>query len=158
MISVDRYCVKKPIDRLANRRECGHGPREILLRGEVSGFGDGRFERGVEVLFLILLEKGHIGGAGIPRAVFLLLGFEDVGGPLVAGQQIRPVIGGEEGAKRLHPLDDQNQVIFAKGEHRIHKVMAVAFIAEMDFQAVGEKGEEVGGFVITSGTTSPIII
>ena len=89
-----------------------------------------------------LLEQLRIGGAGIGFARLLLLGLEDVGGALVARQQVGPVIGLKERAEGFDPLDDQDKVILAQRENRIDEVMAGARIAQVLLEAVGKEGEE----------------
>jgi hypothetical protein len=72
----------------------------------------------------------------------LLLGLEDVGRALVAGQQIGPVFGGEEGVKRLDPPHDPDEVVVAEREDGVDEIVALALIAEEDLQAVGEEGDD----------------
>ena len=69
---------------------------------------------------------------------------EDVGGALDAGEQVGAVVGLQERVERFDALDDQRQVVLAaEREHRIDQVVPLALLAQEDFEAVGEEGEEV---------------
>ena len=73
-------------------------------------------------------------------AVLLFFGLEDIGGALVARQQIGAVVGLEERLQRLDPRHQPHQIVFmAKREHRIDQIVANAFFLQRDFQAVGEE-------------------
>ena len=80
---------------------------------------------------------------GIGLAVLLLLDGEDVGGALVAREQVLAVLGREELAERLDALHDEDEIVLAEREHGVDQVVARALFAEVDFEAVGEEGEEV---------------
>ena len=81
-------------------------------------------------------------GAG---AVLLFLGLEDIGGAAVAGEQARAVRAVEEAPERLDAPHDRHEIVLAgQREHRVDEIVARALVAEVDFQAVGEEGEEVG--------------
>ena len=85
-------------------------------------------------------------------AVLLLLDLEDIGGALVAGQQIGAVIGLEEGLQRLDPRHQPHQIVLmAEREHRVDQVVADALFLQRDFQAVGEEIQNM--ISILSGTT-----
>ena len=79
-------------------------------------------------------------------AVVLFLGAEDVGGAAIAHEQVPPVLGVEEAPERLDPADDHEQIVLARQrEHRVDEIVPRALVAQVDFQAVGEEGEEAGG-------------
>ena len=84
-----------------------------------------------------------LAGEGL-GAVLLFLGAQDVGGAAIAGEQILAVLGFEQFSKRLDPADDHEQIVLPRQrEHRVDQIVARAFFAEVDFQAIGEEGEEV---------------
>ena len=78
------------------------------------------------------------------RAVLLLLDAEDVGGALVAGEQVLAVVGVEEFAERLDAADDQHEIVLAfEREHRVDEIVTRALLAQLDLQAVGEESAAV---------------
>ena len=104
---------------------------------------DGRLQRGGEGLLLGQLQQRGIIGAG-ERVPLLLLCLEDVGGAAIAGEEVLAVVGIEEGAQGLDAAHDHQQIVLAgQGEHGVDEVMAGALVAQVDFEAVGEEGEEV---------------
>ncbi len=47
--------------------------------------------------------------------------------------------------ERLDPADDHEQIVLPRQrEHRVDEIVPRALVAQVDFQAVGEEGEEVG--------------
>ena len=77
-------------------------------------------------------------------AVLLFFGAQDVGGAAIAGEQVLAVLGFEQLSERLDPADDHEKIVLPRQrEHRIDQIVARAFFAEVDFQAIGEEGEEV---------------
>ena len=69
---------------------------------------------------------------------------EDVHGALVAGEEVRAVVGGEEGLQRADAGDEEDEVVLAAElEGGVDDVVADALAAEVDLEAVGEEGEEV---------------
>ncbi len=98
-----------------------------------------------EILFRWRSERGRIvlAGEGL-GAVLLFLGAQDVGGAAIAGEQVLAVLGVEQPAERLDPADDHEQIVLAgQREHRVDQIVPRALVAEVDFEAVGEEGEEV---------------
>ena len=80
--------------------------------------------------------RAHPRGVLVFRIVPLFLDAEDVGGALVAGEQVFAVLGIEEFAERLDPANDEEQIVLAaEGEHGVDEVVARALIAKLDFQA-----------------------
>ena len=78
------------------------------------------------------------------RAVLLFLGAQDVGGAAIAGEQVLAVLGFEQFSERLDPADDHEKIVLPRQrEHRVDQIVPRAFFAEVDFQAIGEEGEEV---------------
>ena len=78
-------------------------------------------------------------------AVLLLLGAQDVGGAAIAGEQVLAILGVEQSPERLDAADDHQKIVLAgQREDRVDEIMPRALVAEVDFQAVGEEGEEVG--------------
>ena len=79
--------------------------------------------------------------------VLLLLDADDVGRALGAGEQALAVLGVEEFPERLDPADDQQEIVLAfEREYGVDEVVPRALFAELDFEAIGEEGEEVGVF------------
>ena len=77
-------------------------------------------------------------------AVLSLLGAQDVGGAAIAGQKILSVLAVEQAPERLDPPDDHEQVVLAgQREHRVDEIVPRALLAQVDFETVGEEGEEV---------------
>ena len=65
-------------------------------------------------------------------------------GALEALQQVRAILGFQEGGEGLGPFDEQGEVVIAgHGKAGVDQVVADALILEVDFQAVVEEGEEV---------------
>ncbi len=51
----------------------------------------------------------------------------------------------EELSERLNPADDHQQIVLSfKREHRVYQIVPRTLLAKLNFQAVGEEGEEVG--------------
>ena len=76
---------------------------------------------------------------------FLLLGLQDVGGALVAGQEVLAVVGGEKRSQSLDALDDEQQVVLtAEREDGVDEVEAGTLFAQLHLQPVGEEVEEIG--------------
>ena len=83
-----------------------------------------------------------LAGEGL-GAVLLFLGAQDVGGAAIAGEQVLAVLGFEQFSERLDPADDHEKIILARQrEHRVDEIVPRALFAEVDFQAIGEEGEE----------------
>ena len=77
-------------------------------------------------------------------AVLLFLGAQDVGGAAIAGEQVLAVLGFEQFSERLDPADDHEKIVLPRQrEHRVDEIVPRALFAQVDFQAVGEEGEEV---------------
>ena len=69
---------------------------------------------------------------------------EDVGGALVAGEQVLAVLGVEEFAERLDAADDQDEIVLAvEREHGIDEIVPRALLAQLDFQAIGKEGKQI---------------
>ena len=106
-----------------------------------SGLGD--VDRLRQRLFLVLPIELRIGRADIFACVLLLLDADDVGRTLVAGEQVLAVLGIEEFAKRLDAADDEQEIVLAfEREHGVDQIVPRALLAELDFEAVGEKSEQ----------------
>ncbi len=76
-------------------------------------------------------------------AILLFLGPQDVGGAAIADEQVLAVLGVEQAPERLDPAHDHQKIVLARqGEDRVDEIMPRALFAQVDFQAVGEEGEE----------------
>ena len=138
---VDRHLVEERIHLRAQLRHRAHGGGEVLARdgggGLLLGGVDGLGERP----FLVLAIERRIGPPDIVARVLLLLDADDVGGALVAGEQVLAVLGVEEFSQRLDAADDQQEVILAfERENGINKIVPSALFAELAFETVGEEG------------------
>ena len=59
-------------------------------------------------------------------------------------EQHGAVVGLQELAQRLDPLDDQRQVVLpAQREHRIDQIVPRPLLAQVHLQPVGEEGEQI---------------
>ena len=77
-------------------------------------------------------------------AVLLLLGGDDIGGAAIADEQVLAVVGVEKAPERLDAAHDHQEIVLAgQREHRIDQIVSRALFAQVDFEAVGEEGEEV---------------
>ena len=142
---VDGDGVEEGVDRGAQARERRHRPLEILVRHRGGGGGLGRIKGGDQVSFGLFGRvgkcfRGAVGGAvGIGGLAFLL---EDVGGALVAGEQVRAVVGRDERLQRADAGEQADEVVLAaEREHRVDQIVTDAGLALLDFEAVGEEGE-----------------
>jgi hypothetical protein len=86
--------------------------------------------------------RSSIGESALP--VLLLLGLEDIGGALVAGEQVLAVLGVEEAAERRDAAGDEEEVVIrrAPSPSTASTVMPRALVAEPDLQRSWE-GEEI---------------
>ena len=118
-------------------------PKSSALDG-LAGIGFGGGDGAVQVALLALDEKLGVGQAVKGAVVLLLLDLENVGGALDAGEKILAVIAFEEFGKRFDAADDHQEIILpAKREHGIDQIMPRALILEIDFETIGEEGEEI---------------
>ena len=101
-------------------------------------------------------------GVGVERvfdAVLLLLLGQDVGRALVAGEQVGAVVGGEEVLQGADAGDEQHEVVLAAElEAGVDDVVADALAAEVDLEAIGEEGEEIGGATSHQPSTAALAI
>ena len=82
--------------------------------------------------------------AVVGHAILLLLDAQNVGGALDAGEENLAIIGLKEFRQGLDALDDHQQIILiAKREDGVNEIMAGALLFQIDFETVGEEGEEV---------------
>ena len=95
----------------AQLRHRAHGGGEILPRHGRSGFGGGGVDgtRQFPLLGLAIEFGGRL--AGLFGLVAPLLNAQNVGGALVAGEEIFSVLGVEEFAKRFDAADDEEQLM-----------------------------------------------
>ena len=79
---------------------------------------------------------------GEPFAL-LLLRRQNVRRALVAREQVRAVFGFQERVERFDARDDADEIVVAEREDRVDEIVALALVAELDLEAIGEEGEEV---------------
>ena len=107
--------------------------------GRAGGDGD----RCVQRFFLALDQLVDANVTRIGAAILFLFDLENIRGALRANQQMLAVLGFEESRQRLDAFDDQHQIVLiAEGEDSIDEIVALALLAEIDLEAVGEEGEE----------------
>src|SRR5262249_4148512 len=76
----------------------------------------------------------------------LLFDADDVGGALVAREQVLAVLGVEKCRQRLDAAHDEDEVVLAfERKHGVDEIVPRALLAELDLEAVGEEGEERDG-------------
>ncbi len=73
----------------------------------------------------------------------LLFRRQNVGGALVAREQVRAVFGFQERIERFNARDDADEIVIAKRKDGVDEIVALAGIAELHFEAIGEEGEQV---------------
>src|SRR6266566_962638 len=104
------------------------------------GIGDCALDGVPEMLFQRVTKKFEIWRARVASPVPLLLDADDAGRACVAGEQIPAVVGFQEAAQRLHPTDDQHEVVLiAEREHGIDQIMPRTLPTQLNFQALREK-------------------
>ncbi len=146
ILDIDRDLVEEGIDRGPELRHGGHCCGEILARhgsrrALLGGF-DGRSERP----FFGLTVELRIRRPDVLPPVSLLLDADDVGGSLVAGEQIPAVVRIQEAPQSVHPADDQHEIVLAaQCEHGINQIVARTLVAELDFEPIGKKGQQITG-------------
>src|SRR5262249_48378379 len=87
---------------------------------------------------LLLAIELRVGLADVLARVLLLLDADDVGGALIAGEQILAVVGVEEFAQRLDAAHDEDEVVLAfERGHGINEVVPRALLAQLYLEAVG---------------------
>src|SRR6185295_12309277 len=102
-------------------------------------------DRRRERLFFRQLIQPGIRRAVKRALVLLLFDREDVTRPLGPCKQVLAVVGVKELSERLDAADDQEQIVLAaEREHGVNEIVTRALVAELDFQAVGEEGQEFG--------------
>jgi hypothetical protein len=75
------------------------------------------------------------------RRGFLL---EDIGGALVAGEQVLAVLGGHERLERVDAREQADEIVLAaEREHSVDQVVTDTGFALLDLEAVGEEVEEL---------------
>src|SRR5690606_4223541 len=95
-------------------------------------------------LFFVLSEKGSIGRGVVGLAVLLFLDAKNIRGALVTGKQVLAIFRAQEVGQSLNALHDENEIILPfKREDGVDKIMPRTAIPQIDFQAVGEEGEEI---------------
>ena len=96
----------------------------------------------------LLRRLGELGGStcalrllGAPLPL-LLFRRQNVRRALIAREQVRAVFGFQERVERFDARDDADEIVVAECEHGVDQIVALALLAELDFEAIGEEGEE----------------
>ena len=89
-------------------------------------------------------ERVFLAGAGdLAFDALPVLLLEDVGGALVAGEQVGAVLGADEGLERVDAGEQADEIVLAaEREDRVDQVVADAGFALLDLEAVGEELDE----------------
>src|SRR5690606_16959420 len=129
-VGVDHDRGEEGVHRSAQARQRRHGGGEVLgLQRGVHGRGGGGGGESQGGLFRRLIRQA--GGDGtLGQRPLLLLGLEQLGRPLVARQQVRPVLRGQEGGQRLDPTYDPHQIVVAQRKDGRHQVVTLPLIAQ----------------------------
>ena len=140
---IDRHAVEKGVQRGAQAGHQSHGGGVVFAREKCVGLGEG-VEGVGKSKFLGLLQQRGI-GRFVVRAVLAFLDAEDVGGATIGGQEVGSVVGREETRDGVGAGEEADDVVVgAGGEDGRENVVAGAFGAELDAQAVGEEVENFG--------------
>src|SRR6266511_2202249 len=143
VLDIDRDFIEESIDVRAKLRHRKHGGFEVLACDSGGGFRLGSFDRARQGTLLALAIEGRIRPTDVLAGVALLLDADDIGGALVAGEQILAVFGIEEFSQRLHASDNEEKIILPlEGKDRINKIVAGTLLAQLNLEAIGEKREE----------------
>jgi len=144
VVIIDLDLVEEGIHRRTQPCRCAQGAGKIFLRDGSACFRLQLIDRFRQRRFLgEAIERG-IGRAVKGPLVLLLLDRENIAGALGAGEQVLAVVGVEEFSERLDATDDHQEIVLAfEREHGVHEIVPRALVAELDFQAVGEEGEEI---------------
>ena len=150
---IDGNSFEKGVDGRAQAGQRGHGGGEILLRDSLGGawrsFGEGGDERGFGGF------RGWIGGTGLPAG--LGFGTQDVGGALVAGEEVGAVLCGDEGLQRVDAGEQADEIVLAtEREDGVDQVVADAGLALLDFEAVDEELKQGSGNIWRSSQICPL--
>ena len=71
---------------------------------------------------------------------------QDIRRALVAGEEVSPLPGFDERLQRFHPSEQADEVVLAaEREHGVNEVVADAGFALLDFEAIGEKFNQLIG-------------
>ena len=144
VFGVDLHRLEKRIDGRAQPGHRAHRGGEVLGLHCRCDLGLGGVERGEECLFLRRLGQFRIGAEGVFDPVGVLGLREDVVRALEPLQQVLAILGFQHVAQRLSAPHQQRKVVgTGHGKTGIDYVVANAFIAQMDLEALVEESEEV---------------
>ena len=92
-------------------------------------------------------------------AILLFLGPQDVGGAAIADEQVFAILGIEQAPERLDPAHDHQKIVLARqGEDGVDEIVPRALVAQIDFQAIGEEGEEARATSLSDGASNDLSI
>ena len=151
VVGIDLNGLEKGVDRGAERGHRRHRGGEVF---RFHGRGDDGF-RSVEGreqgAFFGRFGEFDVRALGIFNAVLLFRLRQDRVGALEALQQVRAIVGLEEGGEGAGAVDKEGEVVIAgHGQAGVDDIMADALITQVGFQAVVQEGEEVVGLILYS--------
>ena len=145
IVGVDGDLEEEFVDRRTQPRQRAHRALEVFAGDALRRFRARAGERGGERLLFRQRERARVVRFGEGAfAVLLLLGAQDVGGAAIAGEQVLAVVAVEQFARapRRGARSSADRPGPAR-EHRVDQIVPRALVAQIDFQAVGEEGEEI---------------
>ncbi len=86
------------------------------------------------------VASGH---AAIGNAVALLFDPDNVGGATIGDDQVDPVFGTEKRRQCRYPTSQTHQIVLAQRKHRGNQIVPHAAIAQMNFQTLAEKIQQL---------------
>ena len=107
------------------------------------------FTRSIAVASVFSCSSEYNAASGAPsklRLSFFSSMDEDVAGALGARQQVLAVVGIEEFSERLDAADHHQEIVLtAEREYGVDEIVPRALLAELNFQAIGEEGNQIYG-------------
>ena len=153
---IDRHRIEKRIDRRAQFGERRHCGGEVLALDSGTGFVFDGFERVREADFLGQDEQIPGDLAVIGARVLLLLDAQDIGGALVAGEQVGAVFGSNEGLQGFDAGEQADEVVFAaECEHGVDQVVTDTGFTLLDFQAICKEIDQLRSLVLNPEALIP---
>jgi hypothetical protein len=142
VFGVDHHLVEKPVDR---GTQLGKRSHRLFKMFRLYGFANRIFRilqrNGQRSFFRLACNRvTHM----IERSAIFLSDLQNIRRALVSGEQVLPLVGGDKPLQRLDPRKKPDEIILtAKREHGVDQVVADAGFTLLDFEAVGEEGNDV---------------
>ena len=97
--------------------------------------------------FLWLSQKALLNIAVVGPIISALLDCDNVRGAAIGGEQIRPVLGGEQSAERLYAGEQANDIVLTLAgvtEDRRNEIVPDAAFTKVNLQTLGNKRQQLG--------------